>query len=367
MTGKYYAIKNSVHYVIHLSYKCIETGKYKKKSVTTDIPIVEGELSPTAQKKLDRQMYTLIDKAIAKYEYLEKPRTAEDILFSEWLLSWVDHHEAEKEITTATAEGYREYFIKNHLNVYFEGKKLNEITVDSIKQYMSDKQKDGGARNGGALAYDSIKKHFAVIKQALRWAKEKRLIADNPADYIRLHATEMKEIQVLTAEEIKILLAAVKASNLNLQAVTALATLGLSRSEAIGMKWGALDLKNTKFRVEHTVTKVKTIHEQDDVKAKDRKRKLVMSEELKNLFLQIEKQKQERKKFFGRGYEYNDYVFCTSTGHRVDPDNIGKEFTSLVKKLDIPYVTLHGLRHYVHITEERKKAMTEDYLAQIAT
>ena len=87
MTGNYYAIGKCKNYVIHLSYKDPETGKHKKKSVSTSVPVEQGLLTKTAQKRLDRQMNTLIDEAIKAYGYLEKPDNA-DILFSDWIDRW---------------------------------------------------------------------------------------------------------------------------------------------------------------------------------------------------------------------------------------------------------------------------------------
>ena len=218
------------------------------------------------------------------------------------------------------------------------------------------------------------------------------IIADNPADYIRMHTTEAPEVTPYTFEQMEALLKYAEQCNLTMQVVIWLATLGLRRSEICGLRFGSIDWDNNKFTIESTIVKVKTLHLQDSTKTVKSRRDIIMPDGLKSLLYQIQQQKKADKLFFGAGYTSNDYVFTTKTGNVVSPDNMGKAFKKIVADAGLPHYTLHGLRHtaatlmhsmgytardlqeqfgwsstrmlarYVHISEERKRDMTANYL-----
>ncbi|MCI0830822.1 MAG: site-specific integrase, partial [Chloroflexi bacterium] len=47
----------------------------------------------------------------------------------------------------------------------------------------------------------------------------------------------------------------------------------------------------------------------------------------------------------GEIWQSGDYVFTQADGRPVDPDAITRNFTELIRKAELPHLTVHGLRH----------------------
>jgi integrase len=63
-------------------------------------------------------------------------------------------------------------------------------------------------------------------------------------------------------------------------------------------------------------------------------------------FLKKLKTKQAKEKLaLGSVYKDHDLVFANSEGDALDPDGLSREFSRLVKRLHLPHVRFHDLRH----------------------
>ena len=59
----------------------------------------------------------------------------------------------------------------------------------------------------------------------------------------------------------------------------------------------------------------------------------------------IKEQKVLFKEKFGRKPSESDYIFFSSTGRIIDPDNLTRYHTSVLKKLGLNHKKFHALRH----------------------
>ena len=120
---------------------------------------------------------------------------------------------------------------------------------------------------------------------------------------------------------------------------------GLRRGEVLGLKWSAIDFKNDKIKINHTVVKHTTIVAKDKTKTEASRREYVLLPEIKAVLLNLKKESQKNKKIFGKTYQNNDYVFTWPDGRLYRPDYITSAFQKVLAKNNFPKMRFHDLRH----------------------
>lgn len=113
--------------------------------------------------------------------------------------------------------------------------------------------------------------YHANIHKALKYAVKIDLIVSNPADKVERPKKDTFIGNFYDADEINALFEAAKGSKLELPVLLG-AFYGLRRSEAIGLKWDAIDFDKNTITIRHTVTSCDL----------DGKRTLVLSDTTKN-------------------------------------------------------------------------------------
>ena len=63
------------------------------------------------------------------------------------------------------------------------------------------------------------------------------------------------------------------------------------------------------------------------------------------IFEDLSKAEDENRRFFGSGYNKNDYVFKWPDGTPFRPDYVTRHFRVLLKKNGLPHIRFHELRH----------------------
>ena len=72
---------------------------------------------------------------------------------------------------------------------------------------------------------------------------------------------------------------------------------GLRRGEVIGLKWSAIDFKNDKIKINHTVVKHTTIVAKDKTKTEARRREYILLPEIKAVLLNLQIESKRNKKY----------------------------------------------------------------------
>ena len=110
----------------------------------------------------------------------------------------------------------------------------------------------------GVSANTVIHRH-ANIRKALQHAFKLGLIDTNPADRIERPKKEKFVGSVYEEDELNRLFEIVKGDPIELGVILG-AFYGLRRSEAVGLKWYAIDFKKKTITIRHTVTPVSYTH-----------------------------------------------------------------------------------------------------------
>ena len=117
--------------------------------------------------------------------------------------------------------------------------------------------------NGGSKS--GVHNHHIVIHGALEDAVKKNIIPYNPADRVTLPKKQKYVGGFYTQKQAAALLEAIKGTIIE-GIVTMTIIYGLRRSEAVGLKWEAVDFVNDTFTIQSTVVRFSEIIEKNTTK-----------------------------------------------------------------------------------------------------
>jgi integrase len=197
------------------------------------------------------------------------------------------------------------------------------------------------------LAPRTVLKVRDVLSGALGQAERWRLISRNPVELVELPKVHEVERRVLTRVEAIGFLEAIRGNRLEALYLVALA-LGLRRGEALGLKgkddvdWteGAIRVRRQLQRVEHGGGRQLL-----DTKSRAGVRTMYLPEiALAKLREHLQRQNDERLEA-GERWQEHGLVFPSTVGTPMEPRNLNRAWDALRKRLGMPDLKLHGLRH----------------------
>jgi integrase len=199
-------------------------GKRKQKWISTGLTIKGNK------RKAEQQLKEFLTEH-AETGYIEPTK----ILFCDWVRDWVELQKPKLQATT-----YMNYIhlINRHVYPYFKALAipLADIAPNAIQRYYNTKVEEG-------LNPNTVIKHHAVIRSALKYAVRSRLIKENPCDFVDKPKRKKYVAEFYNAEEIKQLLAVSKGTPIEVPIFIA-AYFGLRRSEIAGLSWDRVDWTN---------------------------------------------------------------------------------------------------------------------------
>lgn len=318
------------------NYYAVLTIDGKKKWINLHIENKRGN-----KRKAEQAMCELVVK------YNENPQLFQKNDFCKYIQYWLD--KAKNQVDIITYEGYRQCTEK-HIIPYFKPLKmtLQEIKIADIEKYYNYKA-IGGRLDGkdGGLSYRSIKLHSVVLNLIFKQAMYDNLIVDNPCSYAKIPQAVRKNVrktEFYTTEQCKNLLSVTQNSPLhNMIYVTVL--YGLRRSELLGLKWDAVDLKSKTVTIQHTVVLQNIVAEKDSTKNKTSNRIYPLLPDIQKIFEGLKEQQEYYKKIFGNCYTDSDYIFTKPNGEPYYPSYPTHTLQKILKANSLPHIRWHDLRH----------------------
>ncbi len=335
--------KHGKYYVV-FSYKDFN-GKRKTEWVNTGIPSTRGN-----KRKADQRMADIIserEERLAKE--LEKEESANDMLFADYIDLWLE--QAKDTVDVITFDGYKSYVV-NHIKPYFAklDLTLHSVKVTDIEKYLDSKTTSGrcDGKKGG-LSRRSLELHKAVLSRMFGDAmREPYNLKDNPCRLAKIPKTAArspKHISFYTAEQCKKLLDVTAGTPLyDMIYITFM--YGLRRSELMGLKWSAVDFEQGTVSICHTVVVGEEgVVSKDSTKNRTSNRVYPLLDDIKPILLRLKKEQDNNKKFFGKSYNDTGYIFTREDGAPYYPSYPTTELTKLLKRLNLPHIRWHDLRH----------------------
>jgi integrase len=189
------------------------------------------------------------------------------------------------------------------------------------------------------LAASSIKYQTAILKQALNQAVKAGVLKRTPMEGVKLPKVRKSRKAALTEEEMGKLINATRGTKLYLPVLMA-ATTGMRRGEVLGLKWDAIN---------GNVATVREVISQGSVikgpKTELGYREIVLSDRVVEALKERKRQQREEQMKMRHRWKDSGYVFTRIDGGPWKPQDITGPFGRLIKKVDIPHVCFHELRH----------------------
>jgi len=252
-----------------------ETGRRKQQSFT-----VRG-----SKKDAERELRAILTRIEGGAHV--KPTK---LTVGEYLKQWLESYVATN--ATPKTRGRYEGIVRAHLIPAFGSLPLAALQPQRIQNYYSQALKSGQKDGNGGLSAQTVRYHHMVLCEALKHAVKRGLLIRNVVEATDPPAPERKEIAIIDADGVRLLLQAAKGTPYYACIFTAVYT-GLRRSELLGLRWCDVDLDLA------TISVVQTLHQLQNgaymfgkPKTKGSRRMIALSPSLA-LLLREHKQKQE--------------------------------------------------------------------------
>jgi integrase len=199
---------------------------------------------------------------------------------------------------------------------------------------------------GGGLSPRSVRYIHALVHRAFRDAVKWGRLARNPADAADPPKAGVSRPESITwtANQLRTFLERTRGSRY-WAAYLVLATCGLRRGEALGLRWQDLDLDAGRASIRQTVIVIKhTVMIGTPKTAKGRRTVTLDSGTVAALREHRKRQAAERL-LMGAGWTDTDLVFCHPDGTMVHPERFSRGFSEAVCRIGLPRIRLHDLRH----------------------
>jgi len=273
----------------------------------------------------------------------EEPKVMNgDILFVDYMEKWLDIIKSSVAVPTFASYSTT---VKKIVAPYFREKEvtLKNLTAKDIQEfYLSELER---------VSPSSVIHYHANIHKALKYAVKIDLIDVNPADKVERPKKDRYVGSFYDADEVNALFEAAKGSKLELPILFG-AFYGLRRSEAIGLKWDAIDFDQNTITIRHTVTSCdldgkRVLVASDTTKTKSSMRTLPLVPFMRERLLTLKEEQQENRRLCGRSYikEYLEYVCVNEIGDLIKPHYVTESFPKLLKTNGMRQIRYHDLRH----------------------
>jgi integrase len=183
-----------------------------------------------------------------------------------------------------------------------------------------------------------------ALKDAVRWGR----LVRNPADAADPPRGRQKSdgVHSWDAATLRRFLTDSSASGDRLHPLwVLLATTGMRRGEALGLRWSNVDLDAGRLRVVQTIIQVRSKVTIGEPKTARGRRPIALDAGTVAVLREQRRRSLEERMLVGPDFEDRDLVFHKPDGSCLRPDAVSATFVRRVRSTGLPALTLKGLRH----------------------
>lgn len=289
-----------------------------------------------AEKQLRGQVYDFKKTTVATY-----------------ITEWLDAQEQHEELKPSTLRMYKSYVAKDIVPAFGTKLLLRDLRRPHVAGLIKSLQDDGR----GAV---TIRRIHATLSSALTDAVQDGLLAENVAAGARLPKVEKKKIKVWEPAQAGVFLDYIAAyENVDshgrangkighrLAALFEVAILsGMRRGELCGLRWEDVDLPNRRVHVRVQLVQVgKKVVEGTIKTDAGQDRVVALSDRAVAALVAWKIQQEQERQTWAEAHTGSGRVFTYEDGRQLRPGYVSKLFQLTVKKLGLPMMRLHDLRH----------------------
>ena len=318
-------IKRDIYYVV-LNLKQ-PNGQRKHKWISTKLHVKNNK---RAAEQIMRDIVADYNARNLVYD--------SNMKFDSLLQAWLENIHGK--VRDSTYKNY-ELVVNAHIIPYFQ--KLN-IKARDLRPYQLEEYYK---KMMETLSPVTVQKHHANIYSALEFACKNHILNNNVAKDVDMNWGRRKKmkVNVYTKDQIGVLLNVIKGDVIEVP-ITLIAQYGMRRSEALGLKWDAIDFEKKTIEIRATLVYVGTeLKWVEETKSETSNRILPLTEETENYLVRVKEVQSRMKSVYGNDYHDDGYVCARDNGEPISPNNLTKRFNLLLKRKGMPIIRLHDLRH----------------------
>lgn len=262
------------------------------------------------------------------------------VTLQQHLKEWLDTKKGE--ISENVHKDY-EIAIRRHIVPALGKVRLQKLTTPVIQAQVN-------AWRDGGMSAPYITKVYNIFSQSLDVAVSWNLIPRNVAKGIKKPRVENRPGTIWTQAELRRFLAVAREQDENLHPLwQLLASEGMRRGEALGLRWSDLNLKRGTVHISQTVVADKAKGGAAKIQPRGKTAAASRQVKLTPQTLSVLKEHRDRQQFIrhtmGARWQDYDLIICTSFGTPVNPSNVSRSFRRLVRAAGVPEIRVHDLRH----------------------
>ncbi|MCY4654660.1 MAG: tyrosine-type recombinase/integrase, partial [Dehalococcoidia bacterium] len=280
----------------------------------------------------------------------EKIREIEDgtyvapskMTLSEYLEEWKEDYVAHN-VRPSTGAEYRR-IIDRYIVPQLGNYRIQDLRARHIQGYLSLMLKSGRIRGTGGLSASTVRSHFRVLSEALKYAKDMDIIKSKPAARVKPPKVEAFEPVIVTAEIARKILDEAVGTPWLAAFCLAFYT-GIRRSELCGLRWSDVDLEKYCLTIDTARVAVKGGSAEGKPKSKSSRRLVSLSHDV--LWVLSRHRENQMHMFEALGIPWTEdiFLFCNDRGIAYHPSSFSHAFKRMARKAGYPDVRLHDTRH----------------------
>lgn len=212
-------------------------------------------------------------------------------------------------------------------------------------------------------SFSSAKMSRVIMKTALQYAEQNKLISINPASDIKIpkvnlpggkyHTVNVDFEKTLTVDQLNLLIEKSKGTKIYLPILFA-GLLGLRKGEILGLKYPDVDYINRTIHIQRQlgrdVTKdevePKTATKQEiSLKTNSSNRVIDLPDLVYNSIMEERQRYEKNKRRHSKQFQDLNYICCSTYGRPRSASFIYEPFKRLLKENNLPDIRFHDLRH----------------------
>ena len=261
------------------------------------------------------------------------PPVPEQETVGTFLHRWLDVRQGH--VRRRTHERY-EQIVRCHLLPGLARIRLAKLTPQDVAACLRSVEASGSAY----MARGAREVLRTALNQAVRW----ELVSRNVAALTDAPRHRPRPIEPLTPGQASALLAAVAGHRLE-GLITVAVGLGLRQGEALGLRWGHIDLEAGVLSVRQTLERAGSAPRFGEPKTARSRRTITMPGIVAAALRRHRTRQLEERLAAGARWRESGLVFTTTIGTAVDKGRLHKVFKQILRTAGLPDIRYHDLRH----------------------
>jgi integrase len=224
--------------------------------------------------------------------------------------------------------------------------RLADLTATRLRALYSELLESGRRRGTGGLSARTVGYTHRIVSHALKDAMRAGLLARNPAEIVSPPRAIKPEGKTWTAEQVAVFLQHVDGDRLRALWVL-LATTGMRRGEALGLKWSDVDVKAGRVTIRRALVLAGYEVVESLPKTAASNRAVFLHPQTTAALREHRRAQNEERLAAGPAWSDLEFVFTDEIGASLHPDRVTKLFVQHAHEAGLPKIRLHDLRHTV--------------------